>query len=209
MIYILVGNDNKAKNAHLQTILKKGEQTHLSKDEISKESFINVALGANLFGGINILVLSEVLSQVELKDQDLKILQSSENIFVFLEEKLLTDDKKRYGKYGEVLVFDEKKIPKKETFNTFAIADAFASKDKIKTWILYREAIEAGIAPEAISGILFWKVKTMILNNTKTFSQDSLKKQSGDLVSLYHKSHRGECDFTTGLEQFILSSLGK
>ena len=49
----------------------------------------------------------------------------------------------------------------------------------------------------------------MILNGTKFFSKEELKKASSELVSIYHKAHRGEYDFTISLEQFILSSLSK
>jgi hypothetical protein len=49
----------------------------------------------------------------------------------------------------------------------------------------------------------------MILNCNNIFSIDNLQKQSKDIVSLYHNSHKGNSDFVIGLEQFILSSLSK
>ena len=100
----------------------------------------------------------------------------------------------------------KKTIPK---INVFGIADAFSNRNKIEAWILYREAVSQGIPPEEISGIIFWKIKTMILSGSKFFSLDELKNNSSELVSLYHNAHRGESDFVIGLEQFILNSLGK
>jgi hypothetical protein len=49
----------------------------------------------------------------------------------------------------------------------------------------------------------------MILNGTKVFTKDELKKRSSELVSIYHRAHGGEVDFTISLEQFILNSLNK
>ena len=98
-------------------------------------------------------------------------------------------------------------MPVSYKFNIFGITDAFAKHDKVMTWVLYRRGIEGGVEPEAIAGILFWKIKTMILSGNYLFDKDELKRQSSRIVSIYHKAHRGESDFSIGLEQFILSSL--
>ena len=99
-----------------------------------------------------------------------------------------------------------KKLPK---INIFGIADAYARRDKINTWSLYQNAVQEGISPEEISGILFWKIKMMILDGTKFFKKEELYNISSSLVSIYHEAHRGETDFTIALEQFILSTLSK
>ena len=116
---------------------------------------------------------------------------------------------KKYKKYATVEKFENKELKKIPPINTFSIADAFAKGNKIEAWTLYRRAIELGVEPEAISGMLFWKIKTMILNGNKVFSIKELQNQSKNIVSLYHNSHKGNCDFVVGLEQFILSSLSK
>jgi hypothetical protein len=122
---------------------------------------------------------------------------------------LLAPAKKKYQKHATIEDFsmmESKQVPKVNVFN---IADNFSKKDKINAWILYGEAISTGVAPEEISGILFWKIKSMVLTGSRFFSIDELKNRSSQLVSIYHKSHKGELDFTIGLEQFILSSLSK
>lgn len=209
MIEILVGSDNKAKKLYIKNLAHDHEPIFLASSDSNRESLLNYATGVSLFGETSVFVISDMLLDIPLKNGDLEIMSESKNTFIFLEDKLLADEQKIYKKYANVLKFEETKIPKKGPVSTFAIADAFTNKDKIKTWILYLDAIEKGIAPEAISGILFWKIKTMILNNSKSFPVESLKNQSSRLVDLYHRSHRGELDFTIGLEQFILSSLSK
>jgi hypothetical protein len=140
---------------------------------------------------------------------DLSSLKNSPNNLIFIEDKLPASDIKKYKKYAIIEDFSSPTTKTAPKVNVFGIADAFSRRDKIGTWVLYREAVGEGVPPEEISGIIFWKIKTMMLSGSKIFSLSELKKRSSNLVSLYHKAHKGECDFTIGLEEFILSSLSK
>ncbi len=195
----------------MNTIMKNRDVIRMSGSEVNKEALMNYALGSNLFGDLLTIVTDDLITSgdIDFSSEELLALKESENMFIFLEDKLLVAGEKKYKKYAEVVRFEEKKAPPVAKFNTFAIADAYGVGDKMKAWIMYREAIEKGIEPEAISGVLFWKIKNMLLTETKTFREDALKRQSSELVTLYHKAHRGERDFIIGLEQFILSSLSK
>lgn len=211
MIYIITGNDTKKKNAYLKKLCGSEQPLFVSEPNISREELFDQAQCLSLFGGSPIVVVENFIKdgEVSLSEKDLLVLKDSKTTFVFIEDKLLAADVKKYKKYSNIEDFSvavTKQIPKT---NIFGIADAYAKKDKIGTWVLYREAILQGASPEEISGILFWKIKTMILTGARIFSVDELKSKSGELVSLYHKAHRGECDFTIGLEQFILTSLSK
>jgi len=211
MIYIISGNDNKKKNTYLKKICGNEIPVFLNKLNISKETFFNYAKSVSLFGELPIVVAEHALKEgsVDFSSKELIILKESKTIFIFLEEKLLIGEIKKYEKYAIIENFSvqtSKQIPK---INVFNITDNFARKDKIGTWIVYREAVSMGIQPEEISGVIFWKIKTMLLSGNKLFSKDELKQRSSELVSLYHKAHHGELDFVIGLEQFILSSLSK
>jgi len=211
MIHIASGKDYKKKKAYINTLTKNRDVVSLSRNETSKEVLMNYALGNSLFGDLLAVIAEDVISggEIEFSNEELLKLKESENMFIFSEDKLLAVAEKKYKKYGETVFFEEKKVAQVAKFNSFAIADAYGAHDKIKAWTLYREAIEKGIEPEAISGILFWKIKSMLLSPSKAFKEDELKMHSSSLVSLYHKSHRGEMDFVIGLEQFILASLSK
>ncbi len=209
MIYFLIGNDNKKKNQRIKTISGLLKPIQINADKISKEILLDYAFSSSLFGDTSFIVVDDFLSRKDiiLNIDDLKNIEKSKNIFIFSEDSMLATEEKKYKKYAEIEHFD-KKEEKHDTGNgVFAICDAFARKDKIGAWVLYREAIEKGITPENISGILFWKIKSMILNNNKAFSLDTLKKQSSQIVTLHHRAHRGELDFVVGLEQFILEAL--
>lgn len=210
MIYILLGNDNKKKNIYLKKLYTNGLPFLLEKG-FTKEELFDKAGSVSLFGDVPIVVIEGMIKDgdIVLSSEEISLLKDSKTTFVFLEEKLLATDIKKYKKYAVIEDFGMvviKQIPK---MNVFSIADSFSHKDKIGTWILYREAILQGVSPEEISGIIFWKIKTMILSGTKFFSPDELKMMSSNLLSLYHMAHKGELDFVIGLEQFILSSLSK
>lgn len=211
MIYILSGNDTKKKKISLKKLCKDSLPISIPSAELSRETIFSQAGSNSLFGESLVVVLDNIINEnnINLSPEDLLALKNSKTTFVFLEDKLLAPDIKKYKKYATIEDFSKEEGKKQPKMNVFNIAEAFSRKDKIGTWVLYGEAIRNGSSPEEISGILFWKVKTMILNGSKFFSKDELVHLSSELVSIYHDSHMGKCDFTIGLEQFILSSLSK
>lgn len=211
MIHILFGNDTKKINLYLKKLTENKEVIYLSQSAVSKEIINEYAGNISLFGESPVVVVENLLNKSEFSfsPKELTLLKDSPTMFILLEDKLLSADEKKYSKYATTEKFEVKEIKKIPKINTFAIADAYARGDKIEAWFLYRQAIEGGVEPEAISGILFWKIKTMILNGNKVFSLKDLQNQSKNIVSLYHNAHKGTSDFVIGLEQFILSSLRK
>lgn len=211
MIYILVGKDFKNRNTQIKKIILSSEPIRLSMGSTSKEILSNYASSQSLFGDLSPIIIEDFLTKgdITFSKDELSILSNSKTVFIFLEDKLLLSEEKKYIKYAKIEHFEEKASKQILKINIFSIADSFARQDKIGTWMLYCEAIERGVEPEAISGIIFWKIKTMILTGSKIFSQSDLKNYSSNIVAMYHLAHRGELDFTIGLEQFILSSLNK
>ena len=211
MIYILTGNDTKKKNAYVKKLCKDDLPVFVPQSDISKDKFFEYAGSVSLFGLSSFIVCENIIKDkiVDFSLDDLSILKSSDTTFIFLEDKLLAPDLKKYKKYATIEDFSASVVKQVPKVNTFNIAEAFSRRDKIGTWILYREAVARGTAPEEVSGIIFWKIKTMLLSGTKFFSKEELKDRSSELIDIYHRAHRGEIDFTIGLEQFILSSLSK
>jgi DNA polymerase III delta subunit len=211
MIHILAGTDTVRRSARARALTGASEPVVIQASEASENLLMSYAASVSLFGASPAIIAENLLAEsgMTLSKELLLALQESATIFILLEDKLLASAEKKYAKYASIERFDQKKAASAPKVNTFAIADAFGRGDKVGAWMLYREAVEAGIEPEAISGILFWKIKSLILSRSAVFSPESLKKQSSGLVSLYHRAHRGESDFVVGLEQFILSSLSR
>lgn len=209
MIQILCGTDIKKRSLAIEKLIHNRDVTRLSSEEVSKTSIITYAQSVDLFGSSPVIIIDGIISEgaIVFSAKELISLQESKTLFIFLENKIKASDEKKYAKYATIEFFEEKKAIQTAKINTFAIVDSFARHDKVATWVLYCEAIEKGTEPEALSGMLFWKIKNMLINGTKSFSPQELRQQSSQIVSLYHKAHRGECDFVVGLEQFILTSL--
>jgi len=211
MIYILCGNDTKKRSSYIKKLANNREVIFLSSTDASREMLNSYSQNISLFGESPVVVIENLFSKNEesFTLKELTDLKNSPTIFIILEDKMLVAEEKKYKKYAEIEKFEIKEIKQISKIDPFALADAYSRRDKIGSWILYRESIDMGSEPEAISGILFWKIKSMILNGNKVFSLAELQLQSSRLVSLYHDAHKGSCDFVVGLEQFILSSLNK
>jgi hypothetical protein len=209
MIHILVGGDTKSKSIYIKELTGKGEVFFIPANQLSKDILMSYSNNVSLFNESPSIILENILNEdiLLLSPEETTSLKESKTIFIIKEDKLLTPLQKKFKKYGDIKIFEEKKVVSKEKFNIFSLTDAYAGRDKIKTWVLFNNAVLSGIEGEAIAGVLFWKIKTMILNGNRLFSKEELKHQSSNIVSLYHKAHRGESDFNISLEQFILSSL--
>ncbi|NCU28674.1 MAG: hypothetical protein EOM85_03340 [Candidatus Moranbacteria bacterium] len=210
MIYILAGNDTKKKNTYINKLSKGVIPSVLDVKDLTREALLSLASSVSLFSD-QIIIRTDGLikSDVSLDKDELEVLSQSRTVFIFTEDKLLSTALTKYKKFATIENFILPEGKPKPKINTFDIALYFGKKEKLKTWILYKDAISSGVSPEEISGILFWKIKSLLTLKTKVFSDNDLKKMASRLVSLYHDSHLGKTDFNIGLEQFILSSLEK
>ena len=216
MIYFYHGTDTdkSRRKAHelIDSLLKKKPDASFFK--LDSESFDVSKVqeyieSQGLFSSKYIVFLDRVCEKKEMKEEfvdSLKEISESENIFIILEGKLdkatLTKIEKKSEK---TLAFDLEEKEEKPVYNAFALADAFAKKNKKEAWVLYRKSIDMGEAPEALHGMIFWKVKTMLLSGFFSgWSESELKRAMNDLVALYHDARRGKHELETGLEAFLL-----
>lgn len=153
-----------------------------------------------------------------------KDLSDSNTLFVIVEKTVLVASKKKFESAGAIL--GEYKKTAQEDFNTFAMADALANKDKRTLWLLLQKAKVEGLVSEEIIGTLWWQLKTMRLAaNAKTADEVGLKeypfkkaksslvkfplieieKKSRELLRIAHESRRGLSDLELGLEAWVLS----
>lgn len=114
---------------------------------------------------------------------------------------------------------------KRPDFNVFVFTDAIGARDKKRAWILYRQALAAGISAEEIFFKVVWQVKTMLLAlrtksaaeaDMKTFPYAKAKSflknwkvrelegLSEELVLGYARIRRGEGEMETFVEKMIL-----
>lgn len=200
---------------------------NIDSDNYQTGIYADAAGGASLFGQETVYVIDTPSSNAvwyEDTIENLEVLAESNNTFILIEGTLLAPEKKKFTKYASSL--EEFKATPGERFNTFALADALANKDKKSLWLLLNEALLNGIAVEEIAGVLWWQLKALRLASlTKTASEAGMKDYpynkakrslskykageleslSNSLITLQHESRLGRHDFTLALEKWVLS----
>ena len=217
MIYFYYGTDiDKARRkAHelIDSLQKKKPDASFFfffSESFSAERVSEYIESQGLFSNKYIVFLDRLCEKKEIKESFLDLLKEiseSENIFIVLEGKLDKATATKIEKKSEkFLNFTLEEAPEKPVYNAFALADAFARRDRKNAWMLYRKSIDAGEAPEALHGMIFWKVKTLILSGYGgDWRKDELIRVMNELVVLYHDARRGKHELETGIEAWLLS----
>lgn len=235
MFYFLHGTDtikavDKSKQL-LNVMIKKKPNASLFRIDSncwSLAKFQELLMGQALFENKYIVQISRILNEEDINDvvlDNLEALQKSENVFIWVENKVDVKTLKKIETYSEKSQeFTVKGIVKKPEFNIFSLGDALGDRDKKRLWTLYIEALDHFVVQE-IHGTLFWQVKSILLafktksatgaglkpfvyNNAKRFSknykEEEVEKLSSDLVKISHDARRGIHDFEIALEKFCL-----
>lgn len=237
MIYSFYGtniSESLKKARNLVNSLRK-KKPDAAYDEMSSQNWNFSVLqghlgGQGLFSSRYIIFLNRIMENLEARDQFSDLIPSmkeSENIFILLEGKLLAEQKKLIEKFSEKTVLTDiaETGKSKKEFNIFSLADAVGSKDPVKLWIVFREAIRSGHEIESILGTLFWQVKSMVLakkassatetglnpfvfSKSKRYAQNysdtELDILMRELVVMYHEGHRGIHDLELVTEKMLL-----
>ena len=212
MIYLFSGDDAKNKfisyEKFVKLISKNIEVFYINRNSFNQDQIESLYSGSGLFFKKCVVVFSDIFEYEEKRDyilESLNMIGKSENIFIFLESKLnkpILDILKKVD--AELNIFELPKA-KKEKFDNFLVANAFSKKDKLNMWIYFREAINKGVIMEEIIGVLFWKIKDMLIKKDfHKFSQAELKNFAMRLSYLLPKARKEGYDAETVFERFLL-----
>ncbi len=217
MLYLFTGDDSKKKLASYEQFIKslpKGSETFaISRNNFNQMQIESLYSGSSLFSTKSIVLFSNILEYEENRSfilEKLQLMQDSVNSFIFLEGKMLKPVMDAFKEVApgksQINIFELPK-EKKEKFDNFLIANAFAGKDKLNTWIYFRQAMDRGVGMEEIIGVLFWKIKDMILkSNFSKFSETQLKDFSSRISYLLPEARGAGLDAEATLEQFLLEA---
>ncbi len=214
MIYLFSGDDiknrSKALDAFLETAASGMEIISIDKSSFDRMHIESLYSGAGLFSSKNVVLLLGILEKEEDREfmlLNLEKMAESPNLFVFSEGKMkkaVLDAMKKAR--AELNVFEAEK-EKKEKFNNFLLANAFGDKNKLELWIYFRQAMDKGVAMEALVGVLFWKAKDMILKrNFSKYSKMQLEKIASKLSYLLPEARRKRQDDEAVFEKFLLEA---
>ncbi len=228
MLHLLTGSDVVKAKTRAQKLAVGHEVVRFGE---GGEPFANVGgyLSAHgLFAPKVALMLDRPLADEDGKIlvlENAKSLKDAEALVIVIEPVLDAATKKKVVPHAEVETFELKEKSTEPAPNVFALTDAFATGDRKGAWILYRELIESGAAPEEIHGALIWQARALVLaTKTKSAEESGLKpfvyskaKRAGarlgesgaeeisrELVHLVHRSRLGAGDLEDLLEAFLL-----
>lgn len=212
MIYLFSGDDAKAKHASYEKFLKSlpasAEPLFINRNNFNKTQVESLYSGAGLFSPKYTVVFEGILEYEDNRDfilERLSFMAGSPSDFVFLESKLIKSILDIFKKARTELNIFELPKEKKEKYDNFLVANAFGAKDKLNMWVHFRQAMDVGVGMEEIIGVLFWKIKDMILKKDfRKFSEPELKNSAARLSYLLPQARaRGE-DAESAFEQFLL-----
>ncbi len=214
MIYLFSGDDTKNKVLSYEKFIKSisagTEVFSISRNTFDPMQVESLYSGASLFSALCVVVFVGILENEETRSfvlEKLDLMGGSNNSFVFLEgkqNKAVLDLFKKAR--AEINIFELPK-EKKEKYDNFLVANAFANKDKLNTWIYFRQAMDAGVSLEEIVGVLFWKIKDLILKrNFSKFTEQQLKDFAARLSCLLPEARKEGKDAEAALEQFLLEA---
>lgn len=214
MIYLFAGDDSKKKNLNYQEFLKtipeEVEIFSISKNDFDFSQIESFFSGSNLFEKKSAIIFSNLFEKEEIKDfffEKLGLLTESDNLFIFLESKLNKPILDTFKKARAQINFFELSKEKKELYDNFLLAHAFAARDKLNLWIHFRKAIDLGVGMEELIGVLFWKAKDMLLRkNFNKFSELELKNFCARISYLLPEARKLGLDDEAAFEQFLLEA---
>ncbi len=229
MLICFYGSDIERARAEARLFLERDERTPewIVASEWYTGRCTESAETMPLFGGAKLFVLD---TPTQSKDFFTEVTDSVETFkisphtFVLIEGGLLVGQLKPI-KASANDIFEYKKAAE-QSFNTFALADALAAKDKRALWTKLRGAYDAGESAEAIIGILMWQLKALLLAartksaeeaDMKDFTYNKAKRALGtfatgeveglvrSLLTVYHQGHGGEKNINDALEEWVLT----
>lgn len=230
MLKVFCGNDQIKVRQQALGFIEQLREQGLSIEAIDSDNYesgkiTEAAVKVSLFGGEMACLIDmpsldkEMLAEVT---DNLAVLAKSPHKFVVIEGALLAEEKKKWSKYAEV---EENKAGAATRFNTFALADALARRDRKSLWLIWNEARLSGIATEELIGILWWQLKALRLSAlTKSaeeagmkdypyqkakrallkFKADETETLSHVLLDTYHQSRLGGLDLDLAIERWLL-----
>ncbi len=234
MLHIIYGSDRENIRTQFHVVRdvmqkKCNSERVVGEGEVNGDFLSEAALSVGLFGEKVLFVFDTILEKNEEQELIAEYgteLAASPNYFLICEpafEKEIIEESGKKGGISQEYV--AKKVDRKPAFNIFSLGDALGRRNKKELWVLYQDALRAGIEPEEISGTLFWSVKNMMLmkdapagtlcglnpfvaKKTREFAKNYTKEElldlSHSLIVAYHEAHLGGEPMTIALERFTL-----
>jgi hypothetical protein len=153
----------------------------------------------SLFGGSRIIFLSDI--DREIWSDIIKTFHhvpESTEVF-WLEDSFPAALTKGMPEH-KVIESKEKKAVEKS--NPFQITNQLSFAKPGQLWATYQQLLNDGHEPEAVFGIIWWKLKDIA--KKKTIITPTFRQTLNSFLSMYSSARSGGTDMETGLEELLL-----
>jgi len=228
MLYLYFGTDTtKVRSKALATATEVGQSVlRFEADTFVPGSLREAVQSTPLFGDAVTYVIDTPSTNPDLWAEMVALISeqnTTSNTFIIIDDSLTAAQQKQITPYAAGV--EEYKKNTVAPFNTFALADALANRDKKTLWILLVESMKRGQSAEEIIGVLWWQLKALrVAAVTRSaaeadmkeypytkakraltlFHTNELESLSLQLLAVYHQGHSGEKDIWLGLEEWVL-----
>lgn len=236
MLYIFHGTDTATSSKKMIATIEKMQKSKpdasffkVEDGKLTQDIVNELTASQGLFENKYIVELQYPFEKDDTKEvflKNLKEIADSENVFLVLEGKILKSEKGKIEKVAsKMFLNDEVAAVKKTPLNLFNLAEAFAKKNKKKSWVGLQRAFDQNISPEEIHGVLWWQFKSIYstsigsakelgmkdftYNKSKglagSYRKEDIEKIMNELIEMSHEAHLGERDFKLSLEKLALN----
>lgn len=212
MIHLIYGNQRDRVLARSKQIVDRvlGSKSgalyfKFMPEGFERAKFEELIAGRSLFKELVIVLCDGLMADAEISallSKKIGEMSESNNIFIFLEEKInknfLELFKKAKADIAEFSVAEKKGYAGArevklragyEGFNIFSLTDALGARDKKLAWVLYQKSLRAGIPPEEIFWKAVWIFRNIILVSSINTEQKELADKSKLAISPYTLSN--------------------
>lgn len=195
----------------------------LDADRFSAGAVVNAVESVSLFGTPTVFVLDNPSSDADFWQEvqtHAGLLADAATPFVLIDGPLTAAQKRVFNTATEM---HESTAPAGERFNTFALAEALATRNKKALWVGLQAAYRDGQELAAVIGILWWQLKMIRLAQSTASAEEAgvksfpyqkakrakfttaeLAQLQFSLLQLYHQARRGGRSGENALETWIL-----
>lgn len=199
------------------------EVMRIEGDQYVPGTVLDALESVSLFGAPNVFVLDTPSSTIPFWEEvqtHAPLLAQADTPFVVIEGALTAVQKRAFGKDVELTDISTTGSAR---FNTFALADALATRNKKLLWVGLQGAFRDGQDLAAIIGVLWWQLKTIRLARCTSspeeaglksfpyqkakraqFSDAELSQLQFSLLQVYHQSRLGGKEGESSLEAWVL-----
>lgn len=205
MIEIILSESFEERSKKKSSIVSshKGEIIVIDRDDFHFDLLEDYAY-PSLFVTTNFLVYSKYLlgSSTDLRKELIKVLVSSPTLFVLEERKISANILKSLEKEGAIVhsFKNQKAINKKN--NIFSVTNAITAPLKKDRWLAFQKSLQEHSA-EALIGILYWKLKSLIDENK---SSEKFKDFYTRLMVAQKQSWQKGTPLSLAIEKVILEN---